>query len=65
MRDSWNPLPYLHCFPAPLKVLSTLLVNDQLGTPSIFLHWYLVKVPLPPQLNSLHSMQAVVAPYNL
>ena len=45
-------------FPTPVKVLSTLPVKYQLATPSILLHWYLVKVPLPPQLNSLQAVSA-------
>ena len=60
-----HTLPYLYVFPAPLKVLPTLPVNDQLATPSILLHWYLLKVPLHPQLNSLHSLQRVFAPDHL
>ena len=58
-RCKVHTFPYLYVFPAPLKVLSTLPVNDQLATSSVLLHWYLVKVPLPPQLN---SPQAVSAP---
>ena len=57
-----HTFPYLYVFPTFLKVLSTLPVNDQLATPSILLHWYLLKVPLPPQLNSL---QAVSAPHRV
>ena len=65
MRNSLNRLPYLHCFPTSPKSLSTLPMNDQLATPSTLLRWYLVKVPLPPELNSLHSMHAVFAPSHL
>ena len=40
-------------------------MDDQLPTPAILLCWYLVKVPLHPELNSLQSMQAVFAPDHL
>ena len=59
------PQPHLYWFPAPPKVLSTPPVNDQLLTPAILLGWYLVKVPLHPELNNLQSMQAVFAPDHL
>ena len=59
------PLPYLHCFPAPPEVVSNPQMNYHLATLSILLHWYPVMVPLHPQLDSLHSMQAAFAPDHL
>ena len=59
------PLPYLHCFLAPPEVVSNPPVNHHLATLSILLHWYPMMVPLHPQLDSLHSMQAAFAPDHL
>ena len=51
-----NAPPHHH---PPLKMLSTLPINDQLATLSTHLHWCLVEVPLPPQLDSLQAISTL------